>query len=310
MQKENQKPMELIDPTYDSGFKLTFGRVGVSEDVLKELLNSIFEGDPELSDIRSVSYMNPEKEGEYSGHKGIRYDILCQTGSGYRFIVEMQKSWQRYFVKRAEYYYSRAVAEQGLRGRGEEALTWDYNYIPVVGVYICQQRIKGLPPKLITRCRLTDEATGEPIGSTMRFVYIQLPFVKATEEECEEYFDEFSFNLKNMGKNQYVAFQSKREIFRRLAEIAKVATLTPEQARMYEADVKIARDYYNELEGARIEGREQGFLEGHQEGRLEGRQEGAWGKLRKIVMNLRMKGMDNSTIASLLDESPEVVASI
>ena len=67
---------------------------------------------------------------------------------------------------------------------------------------------------------------------------------------------------------------------------------------MYEADIKNARDYYNELEGARIEGRE------------EGREEGAWGNLCKIVKNLRLKGMDNSTIASLLDESPDVVASI
>ena len=322
--------MKILDPTYDAGFKLLFGRKNVSEELLRELLNSIFEGDPELSDIRSVSYMNPEKEGEDDGVKGIRYDILCETGSGHRFIVEMQKSSQRYFVKRAEYYYARAVAEQGFGGKDDESMTWNYNYIPVVGVYICQTRIKGLPHKLITRCRLTDESTGQPIGSTIRFVYIQLPYVRETEEECENYFEEWSYNIKNMGKTQHVAFQSHREIFNRLAQLAKLSSLTPDQARIYEANLKTARDYYNELEEARTEGLEQGIEQGLQQGLQQGRQEGiqqgleqgiekgieqgreqgAWKKLCNIVKNLREKGMDNSTIASLLNESMDVVASI
>lgn len=309
--KNNER---LLDPTYDTGFKLLLGREGVSEEVLKELLNSLFEGDPVLSDIRSITYMNPEKEGEYSGTKGIRYDILCKTGSGHRFIVEMQKSWQRYFVKRAEYYYCRAVAEQGFRGKNEEALRWDYDFVPVVGVYICQTAIKGLPQKLITRCHLTDEGTGEPIGSSFRFVYIQLPFCKDTEAECQNYSDEWIYNLKNMGPKQEVAFKSKRDVFKRLAEIGKISSLTPSQLRSYEADIKNARDYHNELEGAREEGREKGLeegrIEGRKEGREEGREEGAWKKLCNIVGNMRAKGLDTDTIASLTNESPDVIAMI
>lgn len=292
----------LLDPTYDVGFKLMFGREDVSEDVLKELLKSIFEGDPKLSDIATVTYMNPEKEGEYSGARGIRYDILCKTSTGHRFIVEMQKTPQRYFVKRAEYYYSRAVAEQGFSGKGEESESWDYNYTPVVGVYICQSKVKGIPPKLVTRCRLTDEQTGEPIESTIRYVYVQLPFCKQSEEECDSYCEEWMYNIKNMGQKQEVAFKSKRDVFRRLAEISKVSNLSPEQRRIYEADIKLARDYHNELEYARSEGLEQGLE--------QGREQGAWKKLCSIVANLRAKGMDTASIASLIGEEPAVIASI
>lgn len=316
----------LLDPTYDTGFKLLLGREDVSEELLKEFLNAIFEGDPQLSDIQSVTYMNSEKEGEYLGVKGIRYDILCKTGSGHRFIVEMQKSWQRYFLKRAEYYYCRAVAEQGFSGKNEESLSWDYNYVPVVGVYICQTGIRGLPEKLVTRGWLTDEETGEPIGSSIRFVFIQLPFCKSNEEECENYSDEWIYNIKYMGIKQEVAFTSKRDIFKRMAEIAKVSSLTPEQMRTYETDIKLARDYHNELEGARTQGLEQGLEQGLAEG-LEkglaeglekglaeglskGREEGAWKKLCGIVANMRAMGMDNATIASITNESPDVVASI
>lgn len=222
---------ELLDPTYDEGFKLLFGREDVSEEMLKELLNSIFEGDSELENIESLSYMNPEKEGEYSRAKGIRYDILCKTSSGHRFIVEMQKTPQRYFIKRAEYYYCRAIAEQGFSGKGEDSTIWDYNYIPVIGVYICQSRVKGIPPKLVTKCRLADEQTGEPIESTIRYVYVQLPYCKSSEDECDNYCDEWMYNIKNMGNKQEVAFTSKREIFRRLSEMSKISNLTPDQRR-------------------------------------------------------------------------------
>ena len=297
---------ELLDPKYDTGFKLIFGREDVSEDILREFLNSLFENDPELSDIKSVVYMNTEKTGNYSGAKGIRYDILCETGSGHRFIVEMQKSWQRYFLKRAEYYYARAVSEQGYRGKNRDAIEWDYNFVPVVGVYICQSRIKGLPEKAITRCRLVDEENMQPIDSSLRFVYIQLPFFEMEEAECKNYSDQWIYNIKNMGSKQSVAFKSHRDIFRRLAEIGKVSMLSPEERRSYEADVKNARDYRNELEGARIEGHEQGL----EEGRAEGRAEGALQKLREIVKNLRSKGLDNISIAELLGESDEFIASI
>ena len=328
----------LLDPTYDAGFKLLFGREDVSEDMLKELLNSIFEGDSELADIQSVTYMNSEKEGEYSGARGIRYDILCRTGSGHRFIVEMQKAPQRYFIKRAEYYYSRAIAEQGFSGKGKESATWDYDFTPVVGVYICQTRVKGLPPKLVTRCRLADEESGEPIESTIRYVYVQLPYCKQTEEECISYCDEWMYNIRNMGQKQEVAFKSKRDVFRRLAEISKVSNLSPAQRRVYEADIKAARDYHNELEYARAEGlelgleegrrqgleqgleqgrrqgleqgREQGLEQGRAQGLEQGREQGAWKKLCSIVSALRSKGMDTPAIAALIGESPEVIASI
>ena len=45
---------QVIDPIFDIGFKLIFGRERVSEPLLIDLLNSIFEGDPEYGNIISV----------------------------------------------------------------------------------------------------------------------------------------------------------------------------------------------------------------------------------------------------------------
>ncbi|MDE6510604.1 MAG: hypothetical protein K2L00_00705 [Muribaculaceae bacterium] len=43
---------------------------------------------------------------------------------------------------------------------------------------------------------------------------------------------------KNMGMRQAVAFMRDNEIFRRLEKVTSVASLTPEELRSYEADVK------------------------------------------------------------------------
>lgn len=64
-----------------------------------------------------------------------------------------------------------------------------------------------------------------------------------------------------MGPRQEVAFKSKNEIFRRLANVGNVASLTPAERRSYDADVKNARDTLNQIRGA--------FLDGEKKGRAE-----------------------------------------
>ena len=54
---------KLIDPLYDTGCNLIFGSEKISNDLLKEFLNSLFEGDSELSGIESIEYLNNEHPG-------------------------------------------------------------------------------------------------------------------------------------------------------------------------------------------------------------------------------------------------------
>lgn len=68
--------MEYIDPTYDIGFKLLFGRENVSEEFLIDFLNSLFANVPELRGITTVKYLNTERTSDWKGGKGIRYDLL------------------------------------------------------------------------------------------------------------------------------------------------------------------------------------------------------------------------------------------
>ena len=105
-----------------------------------------------------------------------------------------------------------------------------------------------------------------------RYVFVQLPAFKKTEDECENLDDQWIYNIKNMGIRQEVAFRQNSEVFKRLAEVANVATLTPEQRYHYEADVKIVRDTLNQIRGAYQDGEENGEKRGLEKGRAEGEQ--------------------------------------
>ncbi|MDE6668579.1 MAG: Rpn family recombination-promoting nuclease/putative transposase, partial [Muribaculaceae bacterium] len=285
-----------IDPTYDVGFKLLFGRENVSNEFLMDFLNSLFENDPELSNIKTVRYLNSEHISEWKDGKTIRYDILCETSTGHKFIVEMQKAWQANFIKRAVFYVCRGIAEQGYRGKNEDEESWEYAITPVVGVFICNFRLRELGDKVVTRVRPMDEDTLQPVSDLTRYVVIQLPLFDKKAVECDKIVDQWIYNLKNMGAMQEVAFKSHRDVFERLANVGNVATLTPAERYVYEADIKKARDYRCELKGAHIQGFEQGLEEGRAEGLTEGRVEG----LRMAALKLRQSGMDIESIERIL----------
>lgn len=256
----------LIDPTYDTGFKLIFGRENVSEEILMDLLNVLLSEDPEFNNIVSIKYLNTEHPHEREDGKGVRYDILCETSRGHRFIVEMQKNRQEHFMERSVYYVSRAIAEQGYRGKDECDNNWDYSLMPVVGVFFCNFELAGAPRKFVTYSGLADCQTGEPIGNFMRYIYIQMPlFTKVEQEDCNTDIDQWIYNIKYMGPMQNVAFTSHRDIFKRLAKVSNVASLSEAERRSYEADLKAARDYNAEMNTACKDA----FAEGRAEGRTE-----------------------------------------
>ena len=265
---------KIIDPLSDLGFKLLFGREKISEPVLKDLLNALLCGSEGFEEITSVKYLNNERSAEWKDGKSIRYDILCQTESKHRFIVEMQKASQPKFIDRATFYVARGIAEQGHRGKKDGEREWDYELEPVIGVFICNSSVRGLEKKPIVRASTLDEDSFKPIGMKTRYVFVQLPAFKKTEDECENLDDQWIYNIKNMGIRQEVAFRQNSEVFKRLAEVANVATLTPEQRYHYEADVKIVRDTLNQIRGAYQDGEENGEKRGLEKGRAEGLAEG------------------------------------
>ena len=93
-----------------------------------------------------------------------------------------------------------------------------------------------------------------------------------------------------------------QEVFDRLWNLSNCSMLSIEERRKYERSLKAYRDYVNQLDFAKNEGR----AEGREEGKAEGKTEERF----KIISTLKRKGKSDEEIASLLDLNIEDVKSV
>ena len=102
--------------------------------------------------------------------------------------------------------------------------------------------------------------------------------------------------LKNMDIMEPMPFKARKAVFDRLEQIASKANMSVEERNQYETEWKIYNDYFNTIDSAKREGkeegREEGRIEGREEGRIEGREEG----IILVAQNLKRMGMTNEQI--------------
>ena len=291
-----------IDPFTDTGFKIIFGKENQSELILKGFLNELFRGQPYFEEITELSYINNERARDHKEGKTIIHDIICTTNRGHRFIVEMQKELKDDFKYRSVYYLCRGVTDQvkiasKSKGKG-------FSFLPVVGVFICDFLITDMEKRLANHYMLNNVDDGKPLSSSLRCTYIQLPVFNKRWEECESKFDQWVYILKNMYKlEEFPEITRKDEVFSRLEEVASYAALTEEEKIAYEADLRWASEYEEEMRSAKRVAMEEGYKEGQQKGLEEGRAEGlAEGKLeekRNVARTALYMKMDMETIKKL-----------
>ena len=91
---------KYFNPYTDFGFKKLFGEEG-SKDLLIDFLNQLL---PTHHQITKLSFKNPENLSTTLEERKAIFDIYCQSASGERFIVEMQKAKMRFFKDRSLFY--------------------------------------------------------------------------------------------------------------------------------------------------------------------------------------------------------------
>jgi predicted transposase/invertase (TIGR01784 family) len=108
---------KYVNPFTDFGFKKIFGEEA-SKPLLKDFLNSLLPADSQISNL---SFKNSEQLGKTKLDRKAIYDIYCENENGERFIVELQKAKQNYFIERTIYYSTFQIQEQAEIGN------WNYN---------------------------------------------------------------------------------------------------------------------------------------------------------------------------------------
>ena len=243
---------KFINPFTDIGFKIIFGQE-FSKPRLLDFLNALLEGERVIRDLK---FLDKQQMAVYDGDRSPIYDILCETDSGEKIIVEMQNREHPNFRERLLYYASEAIARQGEKGK-----VWNYDIKAVYIVAFTNFVLTGYVGRLRVDVRLTDQ-DGKLFTEKLRLICLQMPCFTKEAEECENHFERWIYILKNMDTLTRMPWAAQNAVFQRLAEVAEVSKLSKEERLEYDHALKRYRDTYNAMTGAEQKGRAEGRAEG------------------------------------------------
>ncbi|MDR1224848.1 MAG: Rpn family recombination-promoting nuclease/putative transposase [Tannerella sp.] len=251
------KPPRYINPHTDFGFKRLFG-TEANKDLLQEFLPVLLGREDRIISLR---YMNPEQLGRTENDRKAVYDLYCETETGEKFIVEMQRSYQEFFKDRSVYYSTFPIQEQAKRG-----IEWDFelNAVYTVGILNFEFRdgdrgFKQYP--WLHHVRFSDTETGRGFYEKLTYVYLELPKFTKTEDKLETLPDKWMFVLKNLAVLDDRPKALQERVFHRLFRIAEIEQLSESERLVYRESQKIYWDYMNTLRSAEKKGREKEALE-------------------------------------------------
>jgi len=99
---------KYINPLTDFGFKKLFG-LEPNKELLIDFLNQLL---PPIHEIKDLVYNKNEHLASSEYDRKAIFDLYCESKSGEKFIVEVQKAKQNFFKDRSVYYSTFPIQEQ------------------------------------------------------------------------------------------------------------------------------------------------------------------------------------------------------
>lgn len=276
-----------VDPFTDFGFKKIFGEEA-SKPMLMDFLNALL---PLQTPIINLSFRNPEQLGRSREDRRAVYDIYCENEQGEKFIVEMQKEKQDFFMERSIYYsgpwtYSplaespsldeilcqrgkfkttpwHNIVEQGKRGE------WDFNLKPVFCIGILDFTFHDYETdaerqEVVHVIRLKDQQ-GRTFYEKLTYIYLEMPNFHKKEHELVSRLDKWLYFIKNLEDFEAIPgiFQGE-DIFEQALERASLAKMNFSGWLNYQSSLKGYRDLNNVVNTAAREAAREGLQKGLQ----------------------------------------------
>ena len=265
---------KYFNPYTDFGFKKLFGEEA-SKDLLIDFLNQLL---PEQHQIAELTFKNPENLSSTLEERKAIFDVYCESKTGERFIVEMQKAKMHFFKDRSLFYSTFPIREQGQKG------TWNFYLLPVYFIAILDfvYDEKEDERKFRRDVCLKDQ-DGDIFYEKLHFKFLQMPLFTKNEHELETHFDKWVYFLKHLEDFDHIPAILNEPVFNKGFEIANVAHLSSDQYDDYLKSVLT----YNEGKAVTDTAYADGKLEGVQEKALE------------VAKTMLAKGFDSSLIAEI-----------
>jgi predicted transposase/invertase (TIGR01784 family) len=300
---------KYINPFTDYGFKRLFGE-DPSKDLLLDFLNELLHS--EQGHIKELTYLKSDKLGSSQEDRKAIFDLYCVNERGEKFIVELQKTKQKFFKDRTVYYSTFPIREAAQPGSD-----WNFELNAIYTVAILDfvfDEDKDQKNKYLYNIKLSDIETNKIFYDKLTFVYLEMPKFKKTIKELETRFDKWLYIIRNLNKLDRIPDELREGIFERLFEVAEIARFTPEEVRTYEDSVKAYRDLKNSMDTAREEGEKigeaKGLIKGLVKGKKEGKKEGRKEEKIEVAKKLKKRGYDILEIVEITGLTREEIEEI
>lgn len=294
---------KFVNPFTDFGFKRLFGEEP-NKDLLMDFLNELLK--EEQGEIVELTYLKTEYLGTSELNRRAIFDLYCTNAGGEKFIVELQKTKQKFFKDRTLYYSTFPIQEQAVKGS-----EWDFELKKIYTIAILDfifDEDKAEPDKYRYDVKLSDIITHKVFYDKLTFIYLQMPKFNKSVNELETRFEKWMFVLKNLNKLDRIPDKLRENIFEKLFLTAEIAKFSKTEHQNYEDSLKYYRDLKNSLDTAKAEGIAEGEQIGLQKGEQIGLQKGEQIGMRKVALNAKQKVMPVKDIAELTGLSEEDIA--
>ena len=298
---------KYIDPFTYFGFKKLFG-TELNKDLLIDFLNNVIL--PEKKQIIDLQYKKTDQYGHSVQQRGAIFDLACESKTGERFIVEMQKAKQDYFKDRTVFYSTFPIQDQAPKG------TWNFKLSEVYTVGILDfvfEEDKFLK-EVRHEIKLKDQNCNV-FYDKLTFIYLEMPNFTKTEDELETIYDKWLYVLKQLPYLEKRPKKLQEKVFERLFRVAEIAKFSQNERDSYEESVKVYRDNYNTMEyalrEAETKGESTGMIRGEIKGEISGKIKGEIKAKNDGIINLlQMKILTVEQIAQAFEVTLDFVLNL
>jgi predicted transposase/invertase (TIGR01784 family) len=253
---EKLKP-KYINPYTDFGFKRLFG-VEANKDLLIDFLNQLL---PAKHQIKGLFFKNSENLPDIPEERKAIFDIHCESITGERFIVEMQKAKIKFLKDRAVFYITFPIREQAVKNE------WNFELNPIYFIalldfeYEHKDEKNNIFPKFRRDVMLLDIEDHEVFYDKLRFTFLQMPAFNKGAKDLVTHYDKWCYFLQKLETFDHIPDILKEKIFEKAFETAAIANLSPEEYKKYIDSLDAYREIKGITETAMEEGRNEKAIE-------------------------------------------------
>jgi predicted transposase/invertase (TIGR01784 family) len=243
---------KYINPLTDFGFKKLFGEE-VNKDLLIDFLNQLL---PKKHKIKDLTYQSSEQLPSHEYDRKAIFDLYCESESGEKFIVELQRAKQNYFKDRSVYYASFPIQQQAIRGSD-----WDFKLEAVytIGILDFVFEESKEDTDYIHTVQLKDQKN-KVFYDKLTFIYIELPKFKKGVDSLKTKIEKWLFVFRHLARLQDKPQALQEKVFQRLFSAAEIAKYSKEEQQLYEDSLKYYRDLKNVVDTAFEDGEINGMI--------------------------------------------------